>query len=322
VVSERGEVVGRAAAFEEDVLVLDVPAPAAGKVALPPRSERVLDPVEEVYRALLLGLTDYVRKNRFTRVVIGISGGIDSALVAALAVDVLGKENVTGVFMPSRYTSRESLEDADALAGNLGISLLKIPIDEVFGLYLNTLAGSFAGAAPNNAEENLQARIRGNLLMALSNKFGWLVLTTGNKSEMSVGYATLYGDMAGGFAVIKDVYKELVYKVSRYRNSLGCVIPERVFTKAPTAELRPNQKDSDSLPPYDVLDRILKEYIEKDRSQADIAALGFDAETVARVIKMVDSNEYKRRQAPPGIKISPKAFGRDRRMPITNRYRG
>ena len=335
-----GKVITRAEAFKEDLLVadLDIPvikAPFSKKIiaikpsflgkekpALPEIKINLLDPVAEVYQALLLGLGDYVRKNGFTKTVLGLSGGVDSALVAALAVDALGKDNCICVFMPSQYSSQESREDAQAVAKNLEIKLLNIPIEEINTKYLDVLREHFAGREKNIAEENLQARIRGNLLMALSNKFGWLVLATGNKSEMSTGYATLYGDMAGGFALIKDVPKGLVYKLARYRNTLGSVIPERVFTKAPTAELAPNQKDSDSLPVYETLDPILKAYIEENRELVKITALGFDKETVLKVINMVDKSEYKRRQSPPGIKISPKAFGRDRRMPITNKYRG
>jgi NAD+ synthase (glutamine-hydrolysing) len=241
--------------------------------------------------------------------------------VAALAVDALGKDNVTSLFMPTRYSSQESEEDARALAQNLGIKLISISAEQIYRIYLMILEPHFAGLERNIAEENLQARIRGNLLMAFSNKFGWLVLTTGNKSEMSTGYATLYGDMAGGFAVIKDVPKILVYKLARYRNSVSQLIPERVFTKAPTAELKPGQKDSDTLPAYETLDPILKSYVEEDKEMAKIVAQGFDKETVRRVLEMVDKSEYKRRQAPPGIKITPKSFGRDRRMPITNRYK-
>ncbi|HEY4619360.1 MAG TPA: NAD+ synthase [Nitrospirota bacterium] len=284
-----------------------------------------LDSVAEVYNALLLGTRDYVKKNRFKEVVIGLSGGIDSALVAAIAVDALGRENVTGVFMPSQYTMPESGEDVNQLVKNLGIKLITIPINNIFKTYLGTLSEPFAGRRPDVTEENLQARIRGNIIMALSNKFGWLVLTTGNKSEMSVGYATLYGDMAGGFAVIKDVPKTLVYELSGYRNhtkekSLR-PIPERILVKEPTAELKPGQKDSDTLPPYDILDSILHAYVEEDRSFREIVDAGFDEVTVKKVISMVDGSEYKRRQAPPGIKITPRAFGKDWRLPITNRYK-
>jgi NAD+ synthase (glutamine-hydrolysing) len=254
----------------------------------------------------------------------GLSGGIDSALVAAIAVDALGKENVRGLFMPSQYTSKESEEDAYALAENLGIRIIAVPIKSVFQSYISLLRKEFSGLKPDVTEENLQARIRGNILMALSNKFGWLVLTTGNKSEMSVGYATLYGDMAGGFAVIKDIPKTMVYELCRWKNrkDRGTVIPERIFTKEPTAELKPGQKDTDLLPPYPVLDPILKAYIEEDRSIEEILSLDGSAKGIEKVIRMIDASEYKRRQAPPGIKISRRAFGRDRRFPITNKYRG
>jgi NAD+ synthase (glutamine-hydrolysing) len=279
---------------------------------------------EEVYRALVRGTRDYVRKNGLRTVVMGLSGGVDSSLVACVAVDALGPEAVKGVLLPSRFTSEASRRYARELVQALGIEPIELPIDEVVAAYNHVLAKTFAGHAPDVTEENLQARARGNLLMALSNKMGWLVLTTGNKSEMSVGYATLYGDMAGGFAVIKDVPKTLVYRLARWRNARGDrpVIPQGVLDRAPTAELRANQTDQDTLPPYEVLDPILKLYVEDDRSGEEIAALGFDPETVARVIAMVDRTEYKRRQAPPGIKITPKAFGRDRRLPITNWYRG
>jgi len=278
---------------------------------------------EEVYRALVLGTRDYVRKTGFRSAVIGLSGGIDSSLVAAVAADALGKDNVVGVFMPSQFSSRESREDALELAKNLGIKFLEIPILQTFDAYLNTLRCEFARTKQDVTEENLQARIRGNILMALSNKFGWLVLTTGNKSEMSVGYATLYGDMAGGFAVIKDVPKTLVYDVCRCINKLAgkAIIPKRVMTKAPTAELRPNQKDSDSLPVYSVLDPILKAYVEDDKEFREILRMGFDRKTVKKVIHLVDASEYKRRQAPPGVKITPRGLGKDRRFPITNRYK-
>jgi NAD+ synthase (glutamine-hydrolysing) len=277
---------------------------------------------EEVYSALVLGTTDYVGKNGFRGVVIGLSGGIDSSLVATIAADAIGRGNVNVLFMPSRYTSQESREDAFQLAGNLGVKITEISIDAVFSKYLSALEEGFRGLKEDTTEENLQARIRGNLLMAFSNKFGWLVLTTGNKSEMSVGYATLYGDMAGGFAVIKDVPKTLVYDLCRWRNSSGgVVIPERVLSKAPTAELKPDQKDSDTLPPYEILDPILRAYIEDELPFEEILKLGNNPESVRKVIGMVDRSEYKRRQSPPGVKITPRAFGRDRRFPITNRYR-
>jgi NAD+ synthase (glutamine-hydrolysing) len=298
--------------------------PAASKKPLPPvQPVKPCSLCEEVYRALVLGTRDYVNKTGFKAVVIGLSGGIDSSLVAAVAVAAIGKENVTGVFMPSQYSSNASCEDAYELAYNLGIKILEIPIKQAFETYLRTLRDVFAKTIQDVTEENIQARIRGNILMALSNKFGWLVLTTGNKSEMSVGYATLYGDMAGGFAVIKDVPKTMVYDVSRCVNRLAgrTIIPKRVLTKTPTAELRPNQKDSDSLPVYPVLDPILKAYVEDDKEFDEMLKMGFDRKTVERVIRLVDSSEYKRRQAPPGVKITPRALGKDRRFPITNRYK-
>ncbi len=313
------------------VFTLSREAPAAGEGAAgvrPPLPAFPIveppDDVEEVYRALVLGTRDYVRKNGLRIVVLGLSGGVDSSLVACLAADALGPESVKGVMLPSRFTSEASRRYARELVQALGIEPIELPIDSVVAAYNQALAKAFAGRAPDVTEENLQARARGNLLMALSNKMGWLVLTTGNKSEMSVGYATLYGDMAGGFAVIKDVPKTLVYRLARWRNARGdhSVIPQGVLDRAPTAELRENQTDQDTLPPYEVLDPILQLYVEDDRSAEEIAALGFDPGTVARVIAMVDRSEYKRRQAPPGIKITPKAFGRDRRLPITNWYRG
>jgi len=277
-------------------------------------------PEEEVWKALIAGTSDYMRKNGFKSAVIGLSGGIDSALVSVIAADALGRENVLCLFMPSRYTSRESREDATALSGSLGVRLIEIPIDNLFQAYLDCLAEHLPSGEPGVTEENIQARIRGNILMAFSNRFGHLVLTTGNKSELSTGYATLYGDLSGGFAPLKDVPKTMVYRLARFRNSLGPVIPERMFTKPPSAELKPNQTDQDTLPPYETLDPILQLYIEEDASPAEIIGRGFDPETVRRVIRMVDSSEYKRRQAPPGIKITQRAFGRDRRMPITNRF--
>ena len=281
-----------------------------------------LEPLEEVYSALVLGVKDYVRKNGFRHVIAGLSGGVDSSLVAAIAKDALGEKNVTGVFMPSQYSSKESREDAMTLAKNLGIEFTTIPIQDVFGEYLMLMKPVFKKKKADATEENIQARIRGNILMAISNKFGWLTLTTGNKSEMSVGYATLYGDMAGGFAVIKDVPKVLVYELAKYRNSIARkpIIPERVLIKAPTAELRPNQTDQDTLPPYEILDPILKAYVEDDKGFDEIKEMGFDEAIIKKVIKMVDASEYKRRQSPPGIKITSRALGKDRRMPITNRY--
>ncbi len=289
------------------------PAPA-------PRVPPLLGPEAEVYRALTLGTADYFRKNGFRHAVLGLSGGIDSALALTVAADALGPGALTAVSMPSRFTAVENRDDARELAGRLGVELLELPIADLAGAYDRALAGPFGDAPPNVAEENLQARIRGNLLMALSNKFGWLVLTTGNKSEMSVGYATLYGDMAGGFAVLKDVLKGWVYRLARWRNRDREVIPQSIIDKPPTAELRENQLDTDSLPPYDVLDAVLEAYVEEDRSPEDIAGAGFDPALVDRIVAMVDLAEYKRRQAPPGVRISVRAFGRDRRLPITNRY--
>jgi NAD+ synthase (glutamine-hydrolysing) len=309
-------------AFERVMLTpVDYPPPAS----TPPAKElpQPLDPLEEVYRALVIGTRDYVRKNGFSQVAIGLSGGIDSTLVAAIAADALGPENVVGVSMPSRYSSDHSKSDAQELAERLGIRYQTIAIEPAYQAYLDMLADAFAGTQPGVAEENLQSRARGNVLMALSNKFGWLVLTTGNKSEMAVGYATIYGDMAGGFAVIKDVPKTMVYRLCRHRNQTrGAAIPENVLIKPPSAELRPDQKDTDSLPEYDILDAILAAYIEDEYSVAEIIGMGFDEATVRRIIRLVDINEYKRRQAPPGPKITSKAFGKDRRLPITNRYRG
>jgi NAD+ synthase (glutamine-hydrolysing) len=314
-VDSSGKIIARGEAFKEDLLMLETGAGA------PKGEHKALEPDVEIYGALLLGLKDYVHKNGFSKAVIGLSGGIDSSFVATLAVDALGKDNVTGVYMPTRYSSAESERDAKAISANLGIKFMTIPMDPIFKLYLLVFDSHFSGLGRDKTEENLQARIRGNMLMALSNKFGWMVLATGNKSEMSTGYATLYGDMAGGFAVIKDVPKTMVYRLAKYRNSICEVIPQQVFTKAPTAELRPNQKDQDTLPPYDLLDKILKAYIEEDKTLDEMIAMGFDSDTTKKVVAMVDSSEYKRRQAPPGVKITPKAFGKDRRMPITNKYK-
>lgn len=294
---------------------------AEAPVTTAPRYSDMLE--EEVYNALMLGTKDYVQKNGFKKVCIGLSGGIDSSLVATIAVDVFGKNNVIGIFMPSPYTSKESKEDAYELAANIGISIIEAPINNIFESYLNTLKSEFKNMSVDVTEENLQARIRGNILMAFSNKFGWLVLTTGNKSEMSVGYATLYGDMAGGFAIIKDVPKTLVYRICKWKNKKEgrTVIPERVLWKEPSAELKPDQKDTDALPPYEVLDPILKAYVEDYMSFDEIVNIGCEPECAKKVITMIDTSEYKRRQSPPGIKITPRAFGRDRRFPITNRYR-
>jgi NAD+ synthase (glutamine-hydrolysing) len=280
-----------------------------------------LDGAAEIYAAVVWGTGDYMRKNGFQKAVLGLSGGVDSALTAAIAADALGPRNVIGVLMPSRFTSAENLEDAAECAEALGIQLLEVPIEPAHRAYEEMLRPFFHDTKPGVAEENIQPRIRGNILMALSNKFGYLLLSTGNKSEIATGYCTLYGDMAGGYAVLKDVFKTQVYELCRYRNSInGKAIPERILEKPPSAELRAGQKDTDSLPPYDVLDAILKAYVEDDRSYEELVAAGHDPATVTRVIQLVDRSEYKRRQAPPGVKITARAFGRDRRMPLTNRY--
>lgn len=291
-------------------------------LGVPQRIEPKMERLEEIYSALVLGTRDYVHKTGFKKAIIGLSGGIDSSLTAAIAVDALGAENVLGISMPSGYSSTGSRSDAQELAENLGIQFLTIPIEETFRTALKMMQPTLGEGDLGLAAENLQARIRGNILMTISNKSGAIVLTTGNKSEMAVGYTTLYGDMAGGFAVLKDVLKTLVYKLAVYRNSLGekPVIPHSAIEKPPSAELRPGQKDTDSLPPYEILDPILKAYVEDDRSFEEIVAMGFDRKTVERVMRMVDTSEYKRRQAPPGVKITTRAFGRDRRLPITNRY--
>ena len=359
IVDPEGEVIALSSQFEEEIIVADLEvkgapgsstrsrrarkekpgiaheivepnvveasgfAPNSHRPPILPHQPRTYDAEGEVYAALVLGTRDYVRKCGFSKVLIALSGGIDSSLVAAIAVDALGSENVLGIAMPSRFSSEGSVLDVKALAENLDIELRVIPIEESFSAYLDTLAPHFEGTEWGIAEENIQSRIRGNLIMALSNKFGWLVLTTGNKSEMATGYATIYGDMAGGFAVIKDVPKTLVYKLGEYRNGLGSkpVIPHSVLEKPPSAELRPDQKDEDSLPPYSTLDPILKAYVEEDRSFDEMVGMGFGKETVKLAIGLVDRSEYKRRQASPGIKITPRNFGRDRRMPIANRYR-
>jgi NAD+ synthase (glutamine-hydrolysing) len=347
VVGPDGETLARAAAFAPELLVCDllVPAPAArpdgdsgprrvpvlaelesGADTAVPAETRLAEPIAneeaEVYAALELGLRDYVEKNLFDHVVLALSGGIDSALVALIAVDALGPDRVTAVVMPSPHSSEETQSDAMTIAANLGIETIEIPIADAMQAYERALEPSFAGTEPGLAEENVQARIRGNLVMALSNKFGWLVLTTGNKSELSVGYATLYGDMAGGFAVIKDVFKLLVYRLVRWRNEREGreLVPGSVLERSPSAELRPDQLDEDSLPPYEILDPILESYVERDEGVDALVAEGLDEETVREVVRLVDRAEYKRRQAPPGIRVSTKAFGRDRRLPITNRF--
>jgi len=345
VVAPNGEPLARAAQFAEELLVCDllltarrgadmrgaggtVPVLAslqsdgAARDHVEARIAEPLEPTREVYGALVTGLRDYVAKNGFEHVVLALSGGIDSALVALIAVDALGPEQVSAVVMPSPHSSDATQADARTIAANLGVERVEISIAELMSAYERALDPSFAGSEPGLAEENLQARIRGNLMMALSNKFGWLVLTTGNKSELSVGYATLYGDMAGGFAVIKDVLKTLVYELVRERNEREGreLIPASVLERAPSAELRPEQRDEDSLPPYELLDRILAGYVERDEGAEELAARGLDRDLVDEVIWLVDRAEYKRRQAPPGIRISIKAFGRDRRLPITNRF--
>jgi NAD+ synthase (glutamine-hydrolysing) len=355
-----GEVLARSPGFTEDLLVVDVDPSAARAARLRDTRQRVaarefeeqvhtictldggeevdasepraggdlitpfLDHDAEVYAALVLGLRDYVEKNGFDKVTLGLSGGIDSTLVVVLAVDALGADRVTAAVMPSRYSSGDTQDDARVLARNLGIKLYDLAIEEPMKAFERLLSGPFEGREPDTTEENLQARIRGTILMALSNKFGWLVLTTGNKSELSVGYSTLYGDTAGGFAVIKDVPKTLVYRLCdvRAHRDPDSPIPESIVTRPPSAELRPDQKDQDSLPDYDTLDKILEAYVELDLGKEQIIAQGIDPDVVERVIRMVDLAEYKRRQNPPGIRVTSKAFGRDRRMPITNRYRG
>jgi NAD+ synthase (glutamine-hydrolysing) len=356
VIDEEGEVVARAPSFEEALLVVDIDAetaiarrlvdarrralarerdvPDPPLVDLGPEKKQAdlarpkvaepLDELEQMRLALELGLRDYVEKNSFSEVVIGVSGGIDSALTAALAVEALGPDRVHAVSMPSRFSSEETRRDARLLAESLGTSFLELPIDQIFDGYEEALADVFAGRESDLTEENLQARIRGTQLMALSNKFGWLVVATGNKSELSVGYSTLYGDMAGGFALLKDVYKTDVFRLSRHLNERAGreLIPETIIDRAPSAELRADQLDEDSLPPYPALDKVLQAYVEEDRSRDELMMDGFDRGTVERALALIDRAEYKRRQAPPGVKLRPKAFGRDRRTPITNRWTG
>ena len=317
----RGAVTQRCPVFEEGLHLVEFEHRDGKPVPRPQALLPVASLEEEIYRALVLGVRDYVGKNRFPGVAIGLSGGIDSALTLCIAVDALGADRVEALMMPSRFTSTMSLEDAAAQARAMGVTYHSISIEPMFEAFMAQLKDEFAGRARDVTEENIQARIRGTLLMAVSNKTGKMVLTTGNKSEMAVGYATLYGDMAGGYGAIKDVLKTMVYRLAEYRNRLGAVIPQRVFERAPSAELAPDQKDSDSLPPYDVLDPILERYVEKDQSPEAMIAAGFDAATVRRVVALVDRNEYKRRQAAPGVRITRRAFGRDRRYPITSGYK-
>ena len=359
IINEKGELIARGKQFEEDFIVTDLDVesvfrsqlhdprrrketpwvrekleeatkievsseyPAIARPPLPPRRIDRLDELAEIYQALVLGTRDYVHKNGFEKVVIGLSGGVDSSLVAAIATDALGADNVVGVSMPSRYSSPGSKSDAEALARNLGIEFKVIPIEKAFSSYLETLAEPFKDTQPDVTEENIQARVRGNILFALSNKFGWLVLACSNKSETATGYTTLYGDMAGGFIPLKDVPKTMVLELARYKNRQAGkeVIPPDVLTKAPSAELRPDQKDTDTLPSYDILDPILKAYVEDDVAIDQIIAMGFDRDIVTKVARLVDRSEYKRRQTAPGIKITPRDFGRDRRLPITNKFK-
>jgi NAD+ synthase (glutamine-hydrolysing) len=310
--------------FEEDLLIADISTKGDTPIVKPlgDTAPRPANTIEEVYGALLLGTRDYIRKNGFKKVLIGLSGGIDSAITAVIAAAALGPENVIGITMPSKFNSPDTISDAEKCAKNLGIQFMTIPIGTILEQFNSSLGAAPGWDSKGLAYENLQARIRGTVLMSLSNQMGAIVLTTGNKSEIAVGYTTLYGDTAGGFAVIKDLFKTMVYKLARYINEINKreVIPASVIERVPTAELRPNQKDSDSLPEYDLLDIILKGYVEEDKSAQELVKEGLPENVVDRVIKMVDRNEYKRRQSPPGIKITPKAFGRDRRLPITNRY--
>jgi len=339
VLDPAGKIIAAAEQFDEDLLLVDIPCPpksaakksgvkkiilpAAASTALPAMTGKkvaALTKIERIYRALVLGTRDYVRKNGFKKVLVGLSGGIDSALVAAIACDAVGRDNVVGITMPTQFTSAGTRNDAGILANNLGMEFKEIAIQPIFESYLATLKGAFGDLPRDVAEENIQARIRGNILMAFSNKFGWLVLTTGNKSEVAVGYCTLYGDMSGGFAVIKDVPKTTVYKLAELVNSrTPGLIPQSIIDRAPTAELRENQKDQDSLPPYDVLDELLSGYVERHKSLANFKTV--DKALAQRIVRLVDSSEYKRRQAPPGIKITTRAFGKDWRLPLTNKYK-
>jgi len=352
VISPDGNLLARAKQFEEQLLMVSLRVTEGSeaiseikKIATSPTAPRndtnfttskevrlkpfdtevtpLLDETDEIYKALVVGTRDYARKNGFKKVALGLSGGIDSALVACIAVDALGAENVAAISMPSRFNSKATQQDARVLAKNLGIEFHEIAIKKIFEAYLKTMAKPFHGMNADTTEENIQARIRGNILMAMANKFGWLILTTGNKSEMAVGYCTLYGDMSGGYAVIKDIFKTKVYELSRYRNSLSGnnLIPKSILLRAPSAELRPNQTDEQSLGSYEDLDKILMAYIEGHASPAEIIAQGLDAKMVARTLRLVDLNEYKRRQAPPGVKITTRAFGKDWRLPITNKYK-
>ena len=352
-----GAVIARGPAFQESLLIADLDLDAVppldpsgigadyrtaidaiGKpktvtVAVPASSPQPRPPLtpapdygepgetEEIYRALVLGTRDYLYKTGFAKAIVGLSGGIDSALTAVIASDALGPENVLGITMPSRHSSPGSVNDSAQLARNLGLEFWQIPIEPAHAAFDQMLSAPFAGTESNVAEENVQARIRGNILMTIANKFGWIVLTTGNKSEMAMGYATLYGDMAGGFAVLKDIYKTTVYALAQWRNRQNPIIPDNIITKPPSAELRQNQRDTDSLPPYEILDPVIKSYVENDSSYHEMAAQGHPPTTIQQVITAVDRNEYKRRQSPPGVKITPRAFGRDRRLPIVNRYR-
>jgi len=356
IINPKGEIVAQAKSFKEELLISDITLEQAFRMQLKDTrlkhlragiSDRytinhikaftktdkksiVLDVEEQenvpcetslIYKALVTGLKDYIHKNGFSKVVIGLSGGIDSALTATVAADALGSENVYGIMMPSSFSSESSIIDAKELAENLKIKTHTIPIKSAYDQFKDSLAPLFKELPFNTAEENLQARIRGTLLMAISNKFGWIVIATGNKSEMSVGYSTLYGDMVGGFALLKDVFKTTVYELCAYRNNISCVIPKNTITKAPSAELRPGQKDQDELPEYAILDTIIKAYVEEDYSTSDIVRMGVDEKTVNKITRLIDTNEYKRRQAPIGVKITDKAFGKDRRMPLTNLFK-